>query len=130
MAQAKPDKTRMVEVRASEDWYLRVAAEASRLGLPVSTFIRVAVNDWLDRKAGERARYMEGRQEPRGEQYTQIRVFGSGIESEAKEQLAKIVFLTPPPKGDKPSEQSSKQPAGAGETHANRSKSRTRKKPP
>jgi hypothetical protein len=130
MAKAKTDKTRMVEVRAPEEWYSRVAAEADRLGLPVSTFIRVAVNDWLDRKSAERPSPAQGRQEPPGEQYAQIQILGSGNVGEGEERLAKIVFLPPAPKGDIPSEPSSQQLADTVETRPNRAKSRTEKKPP
>jgi hypothetical protein len=46
-------KVRLVEVRADEAWYAKTKAEADRLGLPVSTFMRVAVNEWIERRSGQ-----------------------------------------------------------------------------
>jgi hypothetical protein len=38
-----------VELRAEPEWIARVAAEANRLGLNLSAYIRLAVNERLDR---------------------------------------------------------------------------------
>jgi hypothetical protein len=69
-----PSKVRLVEVRAPEEWYSRVAAEARRLGLPVSTFIRVAVNDWLDRR------------------YQQLQSTPPALATDAAEQGGRVAF--------------------------------------
>ena len=44
----KSKMTRLVEVRVSESWYARAADHASRLGLPVSTFLRFCATQWME----------------------------------------------------------------------------------
>ncbi len=42
-------ETGRVEIRADPKWIARVTAEANRLGLNLSAYIRLAVNERLDR---------------------------------------------------------------------------------
>jgi hypothetical protein len=40
-----------IEIRADSEWIARVSAEADRLGLSLSAYIRLAVNERLERTA-------------------------------------------------------------------------------
>lgn len=42
----------MIQIRAEPAWIDRVSAEAERLGLSLSAYIRLAVNERMQRTAG------------------------------------------------------------------------------
>jgi hypothetical protein len=120
-------KVRLVEIRTTSDWYAKVAAEADRLGLPVSTFIRVAVNDWLDRKASERAVHMQGSLAGGDEAYAQIKMVDPVAGGEGEGQFAKIVFLPSGEAGGAPLQRVGAGRAAQAETQPHRAKARTLK---
>jgi predicted DNA binding CopG/RHH family protein len=56
VAKKKVRKVANVEIRTEQEWIDRVDVEASRLGVSRSAYIRMAVNEKLDRTDAERRR--------------------------------------------------------------------------
>jgi hypothetical protein len=54
-ARKRPNPKRdLIQIRAEPEWIDRVNTEADRLGLSLSAYIRLAVNERMERTAAER----------------------------------------------------------------------------